>query len=253
MKNILSTLFILAMISISQAQTTKIIAHRGAWKSAKVPQNSIAALQEAIKAKYWGSEFDVCLTKDNVLVVNHDNDYQGTDISTTDYNTLLQKKLSNGEKLPTAEEYMRAGISQKKTHMIYEIKPNKLGVAQTIKATDLSYQLVKKLNALKQTVFISFSYEACLHLRALDKKVKIQYLGSNKTPQELYDDKIYELDFNYNVFKKNPTYIAEAKKLKMKVNVWTVNDEASMQYFIDQKVDFITTDEPELLQQVLTK
>lgn len=253
MKKILSTVFILSMVTFSYAQSPKIIAHRGAWKNTKAPQNSIAALQDAIKGKYWGAEFDVALTSDDVLVVNHDNDYQGTDIATTDYKTLLLKELSNGEKLPTAEEYMRAGIQQKKTHMIYEIKSNKLGVERTLKATELSYQLVKKLKALDQTVFISFSYDACLLLRKLDKKVKIQYLGSNKTPQDLYNDNIYELDFNSGVFKNNPTFIQDAKKLKMKVNVWTVNDKESMQYFIDQKVDFITTDEPELLQQILKK
>lgn len=253
MKKFLSTLLIMSMVTVTYAQQTKIVAHRGAWKNTNVPQNSIAALQEAIKAKYWGSEFDVCLTKDDVLIVNHDNDYKGIDVATNDYTTLSQRELSNGEKLPTAEEYMRAGIKQKKTKMVYEIKTSKLGLERTLKATELSYNLVKDLKALNQTVFIAFSYDACLHLRKLDKKVKIQYLGSDKTPQELFKNGIYDIDFNYNVFKNNPKYIHQAKANKMKINVWTVNDKATMEYFIDKKVDFITTDEPELLQQILNK
>lgn len=252
MNKIFSLLCCLMVVTASYAQKTQIVAHRGAWKNTKVPQNSIASLEAAIKGKYWGSEFDVCLTKDDILVVNHDNDFKGLDIASNDYETLSQTKLSNGEKLPTAKEYMQAGAKHK-IKMVYEIKPNKLGVARTIKATELSYQLVKNLKALDQTVFISFSYDACLKLRELDKKVKIQYLGSDKTPLDLLKDKIYELDFNYGVFKKHPTYIADAKANKMKVNVWTVNDQATMQFFIDQKVDYITTDEPELLQQILEK
>lgn len=235
------------------AQSTKIVAHRGVWKNTKVPQNSIAALKHAIDLKVWGTEFDVVLTKDNVLVVNHDNDYQGTDISTHDYATLSQKKLANGEKLPTAEEYLREGLKQKRTKMVFEIKPSALGKERSVQSAELAYNLVKKMKGLKKTIFISFSYEACLHLKKLDKKVRIQYLGSNKSPIDLYNDGLSEMDFNYNVFKNNPSYIPQAKEHKMKINVWTVNNEADMQYFIDQKVDYITTDEPELLKQVLKK
>lgn len=253
MKNILIATLFATILSTSCAQKVKVVAHRGAWKNTQTPQNSIAALQEAIKGQYWGSEFDVCLTKDDVLVVNHDNDFQGVDIATANYGDLQKLQLSNGEKLPTAEEYMREGIKQKKTRMVYEIKPNRLGKERSIKAAELSYQLVKDMGALKNTVFISFSYEACLRLRELDKKVKVQYLSGNKTPAELFKDGIFELDYNLNVLKNNPTYIPEAKAKKMKVNVWTVNKKEDIQYFIDQKVDFITTDEPELAKQIVTK
>ncbi|MGN7476507.1 glycerophosphodiester phosphodiesterase [Solibacillus silvestris] len=47
-----------------------IIAHRG--YSAKYPENTLIAFQEAAKLDVWGVEFDVHLTKDNQLVVIHD-------------------------------------------------------------------------------------------------------------------------------------------------------------------------------------
>lgn len=254
MKNIsLLILLFAAFVPSAFAQSTKIVAHRGAWKNTNVPQNSIAALKHAIEQKVWGTEFDAVLTKDDVLVVNHDNDYQGTDIATNDYATLSQKKLVNGEKLPTAEEYLREGLKQKHTKMVFEIKPSVLGKERSIQAAELAYKLVKKMKGLKQTVFISFSYDACLHLKKLDKKVRVQYLGSDKTPIDMYNDGLKELDLNYNVFKNNPLYIPQAKERNMKINVWTVNKEEDMRYFIDQKVDYITTDEPELLKQILKK
>ena len=37
----------------------------------------------------------------------------------------------------------------------------------------------------------------------------------------------------------------------MEVNVWTVNDPADMQWCIDNGVDYITTNAPEQLQQLL--
>lgn len=252
MKCLALAIMLISIYSASFAQKTQIIAHRGVWKNTNVPQNSIAALKYAIEKKVWGSEFDVVLAKDDVLVVNHDNDYQGMDIATNDYATLSQKKLTNGEKLPTAEEYMREGLKQKRTKMIFEIKPSKLGKERSIQAAELSYNLVKKMKGLKKTIFISFSYDACLQLKKLDKKVRVQYLGSDKNPLDLYNDGFSEMDFNYTVFKNNPQYFQEAKDRKMKINVWTVNTEEEMRYFIDNKVQYITTDEPELLKNILS-
>lgn len=250
----ITTMILLLCLTLSAAaQSPKIIAHRGAWKNTNAPQNSIAALKHAIEQKVWGSEFDVHLTKDDILVVNHDQDFYGIDIATSTYQELLAKTHPNGEKIPTAEEYLREGLKQKKTKMVFEIKTNKLGVERTLKATEMCYQLTKQMKAQKEVVFIAFSYPACLKLRELDPKVKIQYLNGDKTPEQLKQDKIYELDYNAKGFKKYPEYIGQAKKLGIKTNVWTVNKEEDMQYFIQQGVDFITTDEPELLKQVLKK
>lgn len=241
----------ISIISIAYAQQTQIIAHRGAWKNTKVPQNSIAALQKAIEQQAWGSEFDVQLTKDDVLVVNHDNDYQGIDIATSTYQELLAKKLPNGEKIPTAEEYLIEGLKQNKTKLIFELKSSRLGIERTEKAAELSIQLVKKLKAQKHVEFIAFSYEGCLKLRALDKKAKVHYLSGNKTPQELKAQKLSGFDYNFGKIKENPNWVKEAKALGLKTNVWTVNKKEDMQYILDLKVDYITTDEPELLKTMI--
>ncbi len=37
----------------------------------------------------------------------------------------------------------------------------------------------------------------------------------------------------------------------MKVNVWTVNKEKDMKWLIEKKVDFITTNEPVLLNEIM--
>ncbi|MDR2284538.1 MAG: glycerophosphodiester phosphodiesterase, partial [Sphingobacterium sp.] len=97
MKQLVTLLLALFILTTAAAQETKIIAHRGAWKNTHAPQNSIAALQEAIKQEVWGSEFDVHMTKDGILVVNHDNDFYGIDIATSTYEELLVKKHPNGE------------------------------------------------------------------------------------------------------------------------------------------------------------
>lgn len=54
----------------------KILAHRG--YSAKYPENTMIAFLEAAKLNIWGVEFDVHLTKDNQLVVIHDESINRT-------------------------------------------------------------------------------------------------------------------------------------------------------------------------------
>lgn len=253
MKTTLAILTFLTVMHMGAIAQTQIITHRGAWKNTEAPQNSLASLNEAVKQKAWGSEFDVHITKDDVLVVNHDNDFYGIDIATATYEELLAKKHPNGESIPTAEEYLKEGLKQKGTKLVYELKTNKLGTERTLKAAELSVALVKKLKAEKQIEYIAFSYDACLKLKELNKKAKVHYLNGDKSPQELKDAGLNGLDYHVSVLKKHPEWVGEAKKLKLKTNVWTVNKEEDMRYFIDQKVDYITTDEPELLKTVLDK
>ena len=77
-------LFMLIM-QTSNAQQTKVIAHRGAWKEFNLPENSIASLEKAIELKCDGAEFDVRRTLDGVLVVNHDPVYFGDTIQNIDW------------------------------------------------------------------------------------------------------------------------------------------------------------------------
>ncbi|WP_437919158.1 glycerophosphodiester phosphodiesterase family protein [Sphingobacterium sp. LRF_L2] len=253
MKKSLVILTVLSAINFTSFAQTQMIAHRGAWKNTAAPQNSIASLNQAIAQKAWGSEFDVHLTKDDVLVVNHDDEFYGLDIATSTYDELLTKKHPNGESIPTAEAYLKEGLKQQATKLIYELKTNKLGTERTLKSAEMAVALVKKLKADKQVEYIAFSYDACLKLRALDKKAKVHYLNGDKSPQELKAVKIDGLDYHLSVYKKNPNWIEEAKNLKLKTNVWTVNKADDMQYFIDQHIDYITTDEPELLHSILKK
>ncbi|NBL65736.1 glycerophosphodiester phosphodiesterase [Flavobacterium sp. NST-5] len=228
--------------SISQ----KTIAHRGAWKMSENPQNSIAALQEAARLKCFATEFDVHLTKDNILVVNHDDDFQGMKIATSTYAELLTKKLTNGEKIPTAEDYLKEGLKHKNLRLILEIKTSPLGLERTKETANAAVNLVKKLKAKKHVDFILFDFETGVYLSKITK-TSIGYLTGNKTPEELKTAGFKQMDYHFSVYQKNPDYISRAKKLKLSVNCWTVNSEKDVEEMLAKNVDFITTDEPELV------
>ncbi len=234
------------------AQDNPVIAHRGAWKTDGLPQNSRAALKKAIALGCYGSEFDVVITKDNVLVVNHDNDFLGIDVATSTYKDLLKLRLKNGEKIPTVKEFIKIAKKQNKTKLIFELKPSKLGVERTKEAARLSVELIKKHKVEDLTEFITFDYEAAKEFVRVYPEAKVYSLSST-SPERIKRDNLYGLDFNFAVYKNNPNYLDLARSLSLKTNVWTVNDPKNLQKCVELGFDFITTDEPELLFRLLNK
>lgn len=245
---------ILVAFTSCSVKKNGIVAHRGAWKQENLPENSIAALRHAIDLKAAGSEFDVVMTADDSLVINHDPHYNKLIIEQTNYADLIKFKLSNGEKLPTLREYISEGKkNNKQTMLVCEIKPSGISVERGRKIGLKAVAIVKELKAEKITSYISFDYEILKQIRKVDAKTTLQYLEGNKTPKEVKLDNISGVDYHYSVFQKHPDWIKEAKENKITLNVWTVNDADVMDWIIGNNFDYITTNEPELLKQRIEK
>jgi glycerophosphoryl diester phosphodiesterase len=231
----------------------KVIAHRGAWKAQGLPQNSLASLSEAVRLGCEGSEFDVWMTADEVLVVNHDADFEGMPIETSNYAQLLTQNLPNGEKIPTLKEYLAEGMKQTGTKLILEFKPSAISVERSEKVGELSVKTVQELNAQKWVDYITFSFEGGKKAIATDPKANVAYLNGDKSPAQLKEAGFFGFDYNIRVLRQKPEWIKEAQNLGLTVNAWTVNNPEDMKWLLDQKADFITTDEPELLFQLIKK
>ncbi len=231
-----------------------VVAHRGYWKSAeaKGAENSIAALKAAQDYGFVGSEFDVHMTSDNVLVVNHDNSIGGVDIQTNPYSALKDIKLSNGETVPTLEEYLLAGAKVPATLLVFELKPQ-ANEERDILLADKGIETLKKLGLYdpSKVAFISFSYAACKRIAMIAPQFTNQYLNGDKSPEELEKEGINGLDYHYSVLRKHPEWVAAAHRRGMSVNAWTVNKPEDIQEMIDLGVDFITTNEPVLVRHML--
>lgn len=225
----------------------KVIAHRGAWKNTGATENSIAALKHAITLGCEGSEFDVHMSADSLPVINHDPSIQGISIAKTNSRELLTMSLPNGETLPTLENYLKAGMEQNKTKLILEIKPSELGKANSIALTRKVVALVEKLHMEAWVDYISFDYDVCKEVMKLAPYAKVAYLKGDKTPTELATDNFFGLDYNYSVIQKNPEWLKDARSKNLTINIWTVNEKIIMEELLKENVDFITTNEPELL------
>ena len=251
MKTIPIFLFMFIM-QTSSAQQTKIIAHRGAWKEFNLPENSIASLEKAIELKCEGAEFDVRRTLDGVLVVNHDPVYYGDTIQTNTYAFLNRNKLSNGESLPTLEEYFLKGTQVKhKTLLICEIKAAIKDKEQDYLATIETLALAKKLKIEKRIVYISFSKDILSWIKEKQPTATVLYLESDLSIDALVQNKFDGINLHYTSFKNNSQLSEAAKKAGLKIGSWTVNELSDLAILQQQGVEWITTNQPLQFQKQL--
>ena len=249
--------FMLSLLVLSTVLTaqTKVIAHRGYWKTEGSAHNSISSLINAQKLGVYGSELDVHLTADNVLVVFHDNLIQGHEISSSTYAELRDLKIANGESLPTLEAHLLQAKKHKKTKLIIEIKPKK-DIELEDRTALAVLELVRKHRLQKRVEYISFSINICKELVKLKAKAPVAFLcmsGVAYTPKELKEWGIGGLDYHHSLLLQHPEWITEAKALGLTTNVWTVNVNDLIQKFIELKVDYITTDVPDKVMEMLRK
>ncbi|KAB7528924.1 glycerophosphodiester phosphodiesterase [Flagellimonas olearia] len=249
---ILPLLFSNLSCSEKMDTSARVIAHRGAWKTQELPENSIAALKHAIELGCYGAEFDVHMTMDSIPVVNHDPDFMGMDIERTNYADLLSASLPNGEKIPTLEAYLKEGLRQDRTRLILEIKKAPSGKEHTLLLTEKAVALVKQLGGEDLVEYITFDFDAGVRVSQLAPGSEVAYLNGDMTPSEVKKSGYTSIDYNIKVYRKHPEWIEEAHRENMTVNVWTVNTEEDMADMIQKKVDFITTNEPERLFALLS-
>lgn len=251
MKKLISyscAIFVFMGTLIGQAQSTQIIAHRGFWKTENNAQNSLTSLEKAAQLKLYGSEFDVHLTKDGVLVVNHDKDINGQIIESTNYNEFADYRLNNGEKLPTLEAYLKRGKKYPDLKLIVEIKAHSTAELET-KVVEKIIELVEKVQVENQVEYISFSPHMCNELKRIRPMSSVVYLNGDLSPAEVKKKGWDGIDYHYKVYQKNEQWISQAHALGLTTNVWTVNSIELMQQMQHAQVQFISTDQPlELLE-----
>jgi predicted alpha-1,2-mannosidase len=225
----------------------KVIAHRGYWDVAGSAQNSIASLTKTQELGVYGSEFDVWLTIDGRLVINHDDNLiingSSLRIDASTYDQIKDFTLSNGEKLPTLEDYLSQGKKDPNTKLILEIKTHNT-TAKNNAVVAAVVVMVNDSNMTNQVEYIAFDMGVCKELVKLQPNAKVAYLNGGLSPQALHDLGLSGLDYTITEFRNHPSWIVDAHNLGMTTNVWTINSEAEMLEMKNAGVDYITTDKP---------
>lgn len=129
---------------------TKIIAHRGYWKTC--PENTLSAFKEALILGAQAIELDVHATKDGQLVVHHDyylgNPDNGEGLIFQKESSYIQGlKIGEGERIPLLSE-------------VFELIGNKMQYELELKGFTLEFlksvaQMVKQFNLAEKVEFTS--------------------------------------------------------------------------------------------------
>lgn len=246
------------------------VAHRGA--SYLAPENTLAAYRIAISAGANGAECDVYKTSDDVLILSHDKSTkrtmggQNNDITKLSFNEI--RKLDAGswkgkqfknEKVPTFDEYLEL-LKDTKCSPVVEIKMEQIE-KPVIDA-------IRKRGMIADTVIIAFSERVVKEVRHVEPNICVAWLyGGNPkskgTPEENAEQltdfllkKSRELDVNildlsHSILSQK--LVSKLKESGIHVWTWTVNDPERMKILLDWGVESITTDRPELLNEILKK
>lgn len=253
-KRIFLIIALIACVLSPSFSQTQIIGHRGFWKTDGSAQNSIAALQKADSLKLYGSEVDLWLSADGIAVVNHDatitDNGEKLVVQNTTFDRLRKVILSNGEPMPTAEEYLDEFVKCKNTKLIIEFKTHATADQERI-LTQKVVDMVNDRGLQDRVEYIAFGINYLNVLNDIAPDAPAYYLNGDMAPNVVKAMGLSGIDYNLNVIKKYPEWVKECHDLGLKVNVWTVNKMEDINIMLDLNVDFITTDEPLLVKEII--
>lgn len=232
-------------------------AHRGA--SGNFPENTLLAFEKAINIKAAGIELDVHKTKDNRLVVIHDEDIERTFYGKGLVKDFTLEELKNFKcrkelfrdnekcKIPTLEEVLEL---IKKTDLILNIE---------IKTDNIHYKgiekdvidLINRYSLKNRVILSSFNHETIQICKEIDKDIATGVLYDEPIENVVEYAKMIKANAihpNRNLVSKE--LIEEAHKNNILVNIYTVNEIEDMKRLKEYNVDGLFTDYPEILKEI---
>ncbi len=229
-----------------------IIGHRAG--AGKAPENTLAAVRQAIADGVDWIEIDVQETADGEVVVVHDSDFMklaGEPLKVWD-GTLEQIRAIDaggwfgpqftGERVPTLREVLE--MARGKSGVVIELKY--YGHEQRLEQRVVD--LVEAAGMTARVAIMSLSYEGIQRLRALRPDWSIGLLSA----KAIGDLTRLDADFlAVSMGLATPGFVRHAKAAGKQVYVWTVNDPVSLSRMMSAGVDGVITDEPAMARQVM--
>ena len=233
-------------------------AHRGA--SGYAPENTLAAFQKAVDLDADGVELDIQLTKDDQIVVIHDETIDRTSDGkgwVKDY-TLEELRAFNYNR--TKPEYKHADIPTMRE--VFELlKPTGLFINIEIKTGVVFYEkieekilaLTKEMGMDDRVCSSSFNHYTVTRIHELKPDAEVGFLYADgpidmpsygvKHGVNALHPALYNLQYD--------GFVKECKEKGLKLNVWTVNERPYMEMCCQYGVDAIITNYPDIAKEVV--
>jgi glycerophosphoryl diester phosphodiesterase len=239
-----------------------VTAHRGF--SGEYPENTLAAFRAAIAAGADMVELDVHLTRDNEVVVIHDDTLERTTDGKGNVadKTLAQLKALDagfkfnprfsGERIPTLAEVLEAARGRILVNI--ELKKGKNFPYTMEELADKTLAVVEKAKMTDQVLFSSFDPAAVDRIREIAPRLPIAVITQKPwaTPEEAGGGKRYPT-INSSFKNLNGSNVHLARTAGHQVHAWTVNTVADMEKVIAIGVNGIITNYPDRLIALLKR
>jgi len=236
---------------------TKIFAHRGA--SDAFAENTMPAFEEAIKQGAEGIELDIHKTKDGKIIVTHDENLvrvTGVDqkIAESNYseiknlNAAAFRENDQPTHIPLLEEVLDL-IKNTDLELNIELK-NAIVIYPELEEDVIA--LVNKYNLENRVIYSSFNHYSIMKLKSLGTNSELAFLYA----EGLYKPWKYAKKnrvFGLHPFYPNliiPDYMKHARKRKIKVRPWTVDEPEIMQQLLHIDVDALITNVPNVALEI---
>ncbi len=236
-----------------QANNSVIIAaHRGA--AGKAPENTLAAIHQAIEDQADWIEIDVQETADGEIVVIHDSDFMklaGNPVKVWDATLAQMGDIDIGS-------WFAPGFSQQRVPTLKQVLETARGKARVV--IELKYyghdekleqrvvEIVEQTDMVNATAIMSLKYDAVKKVRALRPGWRIGLLSATAIGD------LTRLDADFLAVAMGMAsggFVRRAHDVGKLVFVWTVNDPVSMSRMMSMGVDGVITDEPAMARKVL--
>ncbi len=226
-----------------------VVAHRGGWKETGFPDNSMAALKAAISLGCFASECDIHLTRDNRVVVFHDDTFRGMILKDTGYEELCAAgTLSNGEKIPLLEEFLDVILQAGSTKLWIDVKsvPEIYGGTEySVKAGEEAARIVHEKRAGDFVEFIAGREEVFVKcVTAAKGKWRCGYMNTRATPAWFLANGHAWANFTVDVLYHHQELIKSFADHGVRVSTYNADTEEQMKWFRAQKVYAVCTNYP---------
>lgn len=229
---------------------TQVTAHRGF--SHVAPENTLPAFEKAIESGADYIELDVQLTKDEQLVVFHDEKLErltGAKGRLCDYTYDQLQELTIKCKNISEEEYPDARIPLLTEvfdlvgdELLYniEIKDH----SDTIMTVEKTVDAIKEYGIEDSCYVTSFSYAAVKKVKQLDPDIKTGLIANVATTTAFTQLKYIDA-LSMNHLFVNASVVNNAHQNGKRIFVWTVDNKSEMKKMMSLGVDNIITNRPD--------
>lgn len=241
----------------------KNFAHRG--YSSKYPENTMLAFEKAIEFGADGLETDVHFTKDNEIVMIHDEClYRTTGDKRMVYDCTLEeiKKLDASYKdkfggkfennhIPTLREYFEMVSKEKNFVTNIEIKTDEHDYPGIEKAV---LELIDEFDLRDRIIISSFNPFTVTRFKELAPDVKCGFLLCQpviKAGKYAKENGVECIHPPFRILTKE--YFNEIKQAGIDVNPWTVDEYEDIERLAKLGVDTIISDCPDRVKEVIEK